>query len=110
MTSSRRAPTGAGPGPGSIGTSAGLPAVSTELGWVHSVEAWDARAPGRRPYGVAIGGLFAGESMFHWQTDASKVALVGLVQLSRRCRAGRRGRLLDVQWATPHLVSLGRSR
>ncbi len=77
-----------------------------QLGWVHSVEAWDADghlAGGL--YGVAIGGLFAGESMFHWQTDASKVALVGLVQLLRNAGAG--GRLLDVQWATPHLVSLG---
>jgi leucyl/phenylalanyl-tRNA--protein transferase len=76
------------------------------LGWVHSVEAWD--ATGRLAgglYGVAIGGLFAGESMFHWQTDASKVALVGLVTILRN--AGVDGRLLDVQWATPHLASLG---
>jgi leucyl/phenylalanyl-tRNA--protein transferase len=53
---------------------------------------------------VAIGGLFAGESMFHRATDASKVALVGLVE-----RLGEAGgdRLLDVQWTTPHLVSLG---
>ncbi|MGH9054809.1 MAG: leucyl/phenylalanyl-tRNA--protein transferase [Acidimicrobiales bacterium] len=75
-----------------------------ELGWVHSVEAWDARgnlAGGL--YGVAIGGFFAGESMFHWQTDASKVALVGLVERLRSASAS----LLDVQWATPHLVSLG---
>jgi len=78
-----------------------------ELGWVHSVEAFDPR--GRLAgglYGVAIGGLFAGESMFHWQTDASKAALVGLVTLLRSAgEAGRR--LLDVQWATPHLRSLG---
>jgi leucyl/phenylalanyl-tRNA--protein transferase len=77
-----------------------------ELGWVHSVEAWD--AAGRLAgglYGVAIGGLFAGESMFHWQTDASKVALVGLVAMLHE--AGGEGRLLDVQWATPHLSSLG---
>jgi leucyl/phenylalanyl-tRNA--protein transferase len=76
------------------------------LGWVHSVEAWD--SAGRLAgglYGVAIGGLFAGESMFHWQTDASKVALVGLLAILRE--AGVEGRLLDVQWATPHLVSLG---
>jgi leucyl/phenylalanyl-tRNA--protein transferase len=77
-----------------------------QLGWVHSVEAWDptGRLAGGL-YGVAIGGLFAGESMFHWQTDASKVALVGLVQILRD--AGAPGRLLDVQWATPHLASLG---
>jgi leucyl/phenylalanyl-tRNA--protein transferase len=77
-----------------------------QLGWVHSVEAWD--ASGRLAgglYGVAIGGLFAGESMFHWQTDASKVALVGLVRLLED--AGPAGRLIDVQWATPHLVSVG---
>jgi leucyl/phenylalanyl-tRNA--protein transferase len=54
-------------------------------------------------YGVAIGGLFAGESMFHRQTDASKVALVALVDRVRRGGAT----LLDVQWVTPHLASLG---
>jgi leucyl/phenylalanyl-tRNA--protein transferase len=54
-------------------------------------------------YGVAIGGLFAGESMFHRQPDASKVALVALVD---RLRADG-FTLLDVQWATPHLTSLG---
>src|SRR5690606_23365927 len=49
-----------------------------ELGWAHSVETWrDGRLVGGL-YGVAIGGLFAGESMFHHDTDASKVALVGL--------------------------------
>ena len=77
-----------------------------ELGWVHSVEAWDdhGRLAGGL-YGVAIGGLFAGESMFHRQTDASKVALVGLTAIL--VGAGAKGRLLDVQWATPHLASLG---
>ena len=51
-----------------------------DLGWAHSVEAWqDGRLVGGL-YGVAIGGLFAGESMFHRVTDASKVALVGLVE------------------------------
>ena len=54
-----------------------------ELGWAHSVEAWrDGRLAGGL-YGVAIGGLFAGESMFHRDRDASKVALVGLVELLR---------------------------
>ncbi len=74
------------------------------LGWAHSVEAWD--GDGRLAgglYGVAIGGLFAGESMFHLQNDASKVALVRLVE---RLRTGGAG-LLDVQWMTPHLASLG---
>ena len=76
-----------------------------ELGWVHSVEAWrDGRLAGGL-YGVAIGGLFAGESMFHRETDASKVALLGLVDLLADEAAD--GRLLDVQWSTDHLVSLG---
>lgn len=74
------------------------------LGWAHSVEAW---TPGGELagglYGVAVGGLFAGESMFHRATDASKVALVELV---RRLRDGGAA-LLDVQWPTPHLTSLG---
>jgi leucyl/phenylalanyl-tRNA--protein transferase len=74
------------------------------LGWAHSVEAWseDGRLVGGL-YGVGIGGLFAGESMFHTETDASKVALVALVD---RLRAGGAA-LLDVQWSTPHLASLG---
>jgi len=85
-----------------------------ELGWVHSVEAWSVGQDGRERlsgglYGVAIGGLFAGESMFHGpqprDRDASKVALVGLVEMLRA--AGGEGRLLDVQWATEHLESLG---
>lgn len=74
------------------------------LGWAHSVEAWapDGTLAGGL-YGVAVGGLFAGESMFHRATDASKVALVALVAL---LRAGG-GSLLDVQWVTPHLATLG---
>jgi leucyl/phenylalanyl-tRNA--protein transferase len=76
-----------------------------ELGWVHSVEAWrDGRLEGGL-YGVAIGGLFAGESMFHRARDASKVALVGLVELLSD--EHREHRLIDVQWVTPHLQSLG---
>ncbi len=76
-----------------------------ELGWVHSVEAWrDGRLAGGL-YGVAIGGLFAGESMFHRETDASKVALIGLVDLLSDEHADRR--LVDVQWQTPHLAGLG---
>lgn len=80
-----------------------------ERGIVHTVEAWtaDGQLAGGL-YGVSIGGLFAGESMFHRPDigrDASKVALVGLVELLRA--SGAVGRLLDVQWATPHLESLG---
>lgn len=75
------------------------------LGWAHSVECWrDGRLVGGL-YGVAIGGLFAGESMFHRETDASKAALVALVQLMRADDDPRR--LLDVQWRTDHLASLG---
>lgn len=75
-----------------------------DLGWAHSVEAWtpDGDLAGGL-YGVAVGGLFAGESMFHRHTDASKVALVALVE--RLADGG--GALLDVQWLTPHLASLG---
>jgi len=75
------------------------------LGWAHSVEAWrDGRLVGGL-YGVAIGGLFAGESMFHRERDASKVALLGLVDLLDDEHAEER--LLDVQWLTPHLNTLG---
>jgi leucyl/phenylalanyl-tRNA--protein transferase len=74
-----------------------------ELGWVHSVEAWrDGRLVGGL-YGLAMGGLFAGESMFHHERDASKAALVGLVDLLDDGLE----RLVDTQWQTPHLASLG---
>jgi leucyl/phenylalanyl-tRNA---protein transferase len=76
-----------------------------ELGWAHSVEAWQDGELAGGLYGVAIGGLFAGESMFHRVRDASKVALVGLVDLLDDEYAERR--LLDVQWRTDHLASLG---
>jgi len=74
------------------------------MGWAHSVETWtpEGELVGGL-YGIAIGGLFAGESMFHRATDASKVALVGLVE---RLQAGG-ATLLDVQWTTDHLTSLG---
>ena len=84
-----------------------------ELGWAHSVEAWSADGElAGGLYGVAIGGLFAGESMFHRATDASKVALLHLVELLAADEGGpeaaaRAGRLLDVQWCTDHLASLG---
>jgi leucyl/phenylalanyl-tRNA--protein transferase len=80
-----------------------------ELGWAHSVETWslDDGSLAGGLYGVAVGGLFAGESMFHRTTDASKVALVALVDRMRDDGAGGSGRLLDVQWLTPHLESVG---
>ena len=78
-------------------------------GVVHSVEAWTSNAElAGGLYGVSIGGLFAGESMFHRPDigrDASKAALVALVERLRE--AGADGRLLDVQWQTPHLATLG---
>ena len=78
-----------------------------EAGLAHSVEVRDPRTADLVGglYGVSLGGLFAGESMFHRSTDASKVALVALVQLLTA--DGRTDRLLDVQWKTPHLASLG---
>ena len=75
-----------------------------QLGWAHSVEVFD--GDGRLAgglYGVRINGLFAGESMFHRQRDASKVALMALVELMRETGMT----LLDVQWRTEHLASLG---
>lgn len=73
-------------------------------GWAHSIEAWDDRGTlVGGLYGLHIDGLFAGESMFHTRTDASKVALVHLVD-----HLARRGiELLDTQWQTPHLATLG---
>lgn len=77
-----------------------------ERGLAHSIEVWDDRgALVGGLYGVSIGALFAGESMFHHATDASKVALVALVELL----ADSPDVLLDVQWSTPHLRSLGAS-
>jgi leucyl/phenylalanyl-tRNA--protein transferase len=79
------------------------------LGWAHSVETWTPGGSGGDGelvgglYGLRIGGLFAGESMFHRAPDASKVALVALVDMLRADGA----MLLDVQWLTPHLASLG---
>lgn len=79
-----------------------------ELGWTHSVETWhDGQLVGGL-YGVCIGAFFAGESMFHHETDASKAALVGLVEVMRDQGPARPGPgLIDVQWSTPHLASLG---
>lgn len=73
------------------------------LGWVHSVEAWDEEGLAGGLYGVALGGLFVGESMFYLRPDASKVALAALVNRY----LDQTNRLIDVQWATTHLTRLG---
>jgi len=74
-----------------------------ELGHAHSVEAWKEKSLAGGLYGVAVGGAFFGESMFHRVTDASKITLVALVE---RLRA-RKFVLLDIQWLTPHLQQFG---
>ena len=74
-----------------------------EVGVAHSVEAWQEGKLAGGLYGVALGGAFFGESMFHRVTDASKVALVALVD---RLRA-RGYVLLDTQWVTDHLKQFG---
>lgn len=74
-----------------------------EMGWAHSIEVWHDGLLAGGIYGVRIGALFAGESMFHSVRDASKVALWELVEGLRLDGAT----LFDVQWTTPHLVSLG---
>jgi leucyl/phenylalanyl-tRNA--protein transferase len=73
------------------------------LGFAHSVEAWKNGALAGGLYGVAIGGAFFGESMFHRVTGASKVAMVHLVERMRQ----RGMTLLDVQFMTKHLASFG---
>lgn len=74
-----------------------------ELGFAHSVEAWHDGLLAGGLYGVALGGAFFGESMFHVRRDASKVALAALVDRMRR----RGYSLLDVQFSTPHLEQFG---
>ena len=74
-----------------------------ELGHAHSVEAWKENKLAGGLYGVAVGGAFFGESMFHRVTDASKIALVALVEHLR----ARKFVLLDTQWLTPHLQQFG---
>jgi leucyl/phenylalanyl-tRNA--protein transferase len=86
----------------------GIIASYTELhrlGWVHSVEAWDGDELAGGLYGVAIGGLFAGESMFHHKTDGSKAAVAGLIELLDDEYAA--DRVFDIQWVTDHLATLG---
>jgi leucyl/phenylalanyl-tRNA---protein transferase len=74
-----------------------------ELGYAHSVEAWAEDKLAGGLYGVSLGGAFFGESMFHRVTDASKIALCGLVE---RLRV-KKFVLLDTQWLTPHLLQFG---
>jgi leucyl/phenylalanyl-tRNA--protein transferase len=73
------------------------------LGMAHSIEAWREGRLAGGLYGVHLGGAFFGESMFHHERDASKVALMALVT---RMRA-RGLSLLDIQWVTPHLAQFG---
>ena len=74
-----------------------------QLGYAHSIESWKNGKLAGGLYGVALGGAFFGESMFHHIRDASKIALLGLVEHLRR----RRFALLDTQWLTPHLQQFG---
>lgn len=80
-----------------------------DLGWTHSVEVWEKSAAGGPPslvggiYGVCVGGLFAGESMFALRTDASKIAFATLAEKLRASGFV----LFDVQVMNPHLESLG---
>jgi leucyl/phenylalanyl-tRNA--protein transferase len=76
------------------------------LGWAHSIEVWgpDGTLAGGL-FGVEVGGLFAAESKFHVGTDASKVAVVALADLL--AADGDPRRVIDVQWCTEHLRSLG---
>ena len=74
-----------------------------ELGLAHSYETWDGRSLVGGLYGVALGQVFFGESMFSLARDASKVALAALV----RAMIERNGRLIDCQVASAHLESLG---
>jgi len=74
-----------------------------EMGWAHSIETWRDGELAGGLYGLLIGRFFAGESMFHSVTDASKVAVVATVEWLREAGA----ELFDVQWSTSHLASLG---
>jgi leucyl/phenylalanyl-tRNA--protein transferase len=74
-----------------------------ELGWAHSIEVWREDMLAGGLYGVAIGGLFAGESMFSRCRDASKVALVHLVNRLRE----QQFQLFDIQFKTDHTATLG---
>ena len=103
-------PTSCEPAATRIGRAAGSPSRSSRptpscsgSGWGHSVEVFrDGELVGGL-YGVRIERFFAGESMFHTATDASKIALVALVDWLNDTGA----ELLDVQWVTDHLATLG---
>jgi leucyl/phenylalanyl-tRNA---protein transferase len=73
------------------------------LGWAHSIEVWRGDLLAGGLFGVELGGLFAAESKAHVLTDASKVAVVALADLL----ADGQPRLIDVQWRTEHLATLG---
>jgi leucyl/phenylalanyl-tRNA--protein transferase len=73
------------------------------LGYAHSVECWDTDGLQGGLYGVSLGEAFFGESMFSRKTDASKIALVSLVECLRRSKF----QLLDTQWMTDHLRTFG---
>jgi leucyl/phenylalanyl-tRNA--protein transferase len=75
------------------------------LGWAHSIETWQDGELVGGLYGLCVGGLFAGESMFHHVTDASKVAVVAMA--GHVFADGDPRRIIDVQWATDHLRTLG---
>jgi leucyl/phenylalanyl-tRNA--protein transferase len=72
-------------------------------GFAHSVETWNEGRLVGGLYGISLGAAFFGESMFSTETDASKVALVDLVERLRACGFA----LLDIQFLTSHLKSLG---
>jgi leucyl/phenylalanyl-tRNA--protein transferase len=74
-----------------------------EHGWAHSVEIWNKGKLAGGLYGVAVGAAFFGESMFHRERDASKLALVALVERLKE----KKFVLLDTQWLTPHLEQFG---
>ncbi len=75
-----------------------------ELGWAHSFETWTAEGSlAGGLYGVAVGALFGAESMFHRTPDASKVAMVAMMEEAERTGM----QLVDVQLLTPHLAAMG---
>lgn len=74
------------------------------LGWAHSVEVWSPRGLAGGLFGIGVGGFFAAESKFHHETDASKAAVVAL---ARRMAGSGPAALVDVQWSSPHLATLG---
>jgi len=74
-----------------------------ELGHAHSIEVWNKQQLVGGLYGVNIGGVFCGESMFHQQDNASKLAFIALCQHFKQYG----GQLIDCQMMTPHLASLG---